>query len=1017
MSNNRLDNIMNLADESIDSFIDISVDALAESDIKFFKLGKAIYKIAHSSINLVRGERESNEFLNFKDVLKKDLKKLKKSNTTDERHLRELLKNMKIFFEGSTLLDYFDKEDELVELLRRNADIDYQSELPKLFVKIVMGRLTELVTAEEWSKYIFTKLNQYATETKQYLKDLIDKQINSDNKVDTVINMLYELMRKIDSMLTSQTLTQSGIKDDSESYLNDFERRLFLDTDSPEINLKSMYVSPRIAENEDLFAADEIMKWYNDWDDYSPTTMFVFGGAGVGKSSLCAKMKYDAENSDSNDKKDFQIPNEKLHICRLRSNIRRIEKQEELSSIRDLIGLLFNIDADKYEFDRDIFVLDGFDEFCVLTKNEKLIKIILDKIAKFVSSDFKIIITSRKSKQYFSDCSLVDSKNVKLINLKWFSSCVKEWCDKYKDLVKSEEIENWCSTFPKKYDNFPKNDEKDKRYEIFCVPVILYISANTKINVDEHNSVGKIYDRAFREIAHRNHGVRQEGMDNFNEDEEEKQRLINWQFTKEAAYQMFLNDTLYISDTRDSKLLNNAKTRTVAVLKERGVSIKTKDIEIPQYLAMFHFARQGNDGTGIEFAHKTVYEYFTAVKLYEDYFAEITADYPENFEKKTDAYGNEITPLENVWTNIIEAFRYKSIDENIFTYLNKINRPVYNGKVDYEGERFDFKMFEKYYVEGMEQRILADLIINKRVKEYVVNCDLLATQMGCAFRNLTWFLTENEFYNKNDGNESKKIREYISYYYSDLNIKNWNLGETNLCNIKLSGVKFSGVNLYKSILSESYLKGISMDHANLSLVNFMNVDLQESELNYSDLCESILDGANLTGAKLIGANLKESQLNDVNLRFANLMNANLYRSNVTKSDLTQAKLIGADLTEANLIGSNFYNADLRKSIFINSELIKADLSRANLEYANMTMANLHSCNLYFANLKHTNFCNANLRLTNLIGANFKNAHLNGAKLKGAKYCCELECKTEFPEGFNPEEHNMIKVDRFGDPII
>ena len=421
MSNNRLDNFMNLADVSIDQFIDISVDALAESDIKFFKLGKAIYKIANSSINLVRGERESNEFLNFKDILKKDLKKLKKSNTTDERHLRELLKNMKIFFEGNTLLDYFDKEDKLVELLRRKANIDYQSELPKSFVKIVMGRLTELVTAEEWSKYILTKLNQYATETKQYLKDLIDKQINSDNKVDTVINMLYELMRKIDSMLVSQTLTKSSIKDDSETYLKDFERRLFLDTDSPEINLKSMYVSPRISENEELFAADEIMKWYNNWDDYSQTTMFVFGGAGVGKSSLCAKMKYDAENSDSNDKKDFHIPNEKLHICRLRSHIRRIENLEELSSIRDLIGLLFNIDVDEYEFDRDIFVLDGFDEFCVLTKNEKLIKIILDKIAKFVSSDFKIIITSRKSKQYFSDCSLVDSKNVKLINLKWFS--------------------------------------------------------------------------------------------------------------------------------------------------------------------------------------------------------------------------------------------------------------------------------------------------------------------------------------------------------------------------------------------------------------------------------------------------------------------------------------------------------------------------------------------------------------------------------------------------------------------
>ena len=96
MSNNRLDNWLDFAEESIEQFIDISVDALAESDIKFFKLGNAFSKMAHPLVNIVRGERESNEFLNFKDVLKKDLKKLKKSNTTDERHLRELLKNMKI---------------------------------------------------------------------------------------------------------------------------------------------------------------------------------------------------------------------------------------------------------------------------------------------------------------------------------------------------------------------------------------------------------------------------------------------------------------------------------------------------------------------------------------------------------------------------------------------------------------------------------------------------------------------------------------------------------------------------------------------------------------------------------------------------------------------------------------------------------------------------------------------------------------------------------------------------------
>ena len=95
-------------------------------------------------------------------------------------------------------------------------------------------------------------------------------------------------------------------------------------------------------------------------------------------------------------------------------------------------------------------MLDGFDEFCVLTQNNNLIGFILDKLTGFSTSDFKILITSRKSEQYFSDYSIERSGNIRTINLKWYSSSVEKWCKKYEKLAHSEEIKDWCRTFPEK---------------------------------------------------------------------------------------------------------------------------------------------------------------------------------------------------------------------------------------------------------------------------------------------------------------------------------------------------------------------------------------------------------------------------------------------------------------------------------------------------------------------------------------------------------------------------------------
>ncbi len=854
MSNERI--------EDVADFIDVSIDELANADIKFFKGIKAIFRVARSGKNVIDGENNT-DFNKFKETLKSELKKLASSPKTDDNHLREILKNMKSFFDDEkSLINYYKNKEELVREIRDNTNIPRESELPKKFADIIIGNITKLVTLDEWSKAIYDEVINYVVTSEKNFKDMYRKQDDTNQLLSNLESMVETITEGINNSFFVPY--PCNIKDDHKSYIEDFQAPLFLDNNEDNskeiITLQQMYVAPYDADSSNRFAYDTINTWYN-LGSSTKRTMFVFGDAGVGKSSLCSKIIYDAYNNRSD--KEFCIPADKLHICRLRSKIKEIE-EAKINNVNDFLGILFEFK--KYEFDNDLFVLDGFDELCVLIKNKFLINTIITKLKQF-RGNCKILITSRNSEEYFNENILKSSDKIKILNIKWKPSNINIWCKKYAELTSSEAIRNWCKDFPEKYNKFPKDDE---RREIFCVPIILYISAKAEIDVEEHNSVGKIYDEAFRTIAHRDYSELQEGMDNFNEDEEEKQRLINWQFTKEVAYQMCLHDTLSISNTRDSLLLDNAKERTVVLLEEKhNIIISTKDIEIPQYLAMFHFARPGKDGEGIEFAHKTVYEYFTAVKLYEDYFAYINSDYPEPADYKS---------LEEVWTNIIEAFRYKKIPEEIFAYLNKMERPAYNGKVQEDSKKkFDYKKFERHYIEGMKCCVLSALPIGRPVNEYRLMCEwkiegnklvgkyyFVTTQIGCAFRNLTWFLSEHGYCNIEGINECTNISELTSEYYSDLNLENWNLNNarfidrTILYNAKLKNAKlvcgsFIGAGLINAHLEGAKLTNVSMSKSDLMMTNLKNTDLTGADLRGADLKGADFTGAIMTNADLTGA--------------------------------------------------------------------------------------------------------------------------------------------------------------------
>ena len=671
---------------------------------------------------------------------------------------------------------------------------------------------------------------------------LIEK--NSAN-IETNFSDIKNQIENLSNFFKAQ-VKSSCISDDLYEYIKSYNRPLFLEDDTG-VSLGSVYVDPVIEGTENRIT-DEIYDWYEYGDE---KILIVKGAAGIGKTSLVSRLI--ADTYGDSDTPNNLNENEVYPII-LRKHYSKFDNIDAQRMPIEVFEKILNVT--EMNLDNSLIILDGLDELTLLSTEfncNEFLKNLSIELERF--SNTKVLITSRPMDKISKNI-----KNVEIKHIVWEKDQILAWCENFKNASEKDSEKNWCKTFIDNYDELDKNDPDGNKTDIFKAPVILYLACHSDSQISANETIGEFYDRVFRAIASRDHLRRQSAIVPIIE-ESKKANIINWQFTKELAYQMFLHDTLILSD---SELIKNAEKRTIEVLKEKRPDIVAdkKDFEIDKlkYLAVTHFAKETTNKMGIEFAHKTVYEYFTAVKLYEDYFAEITEDYPEPNE--------DHEMLEKVWTNIIEAFRYKSIKhENItiFNYLNKMERPIYNGTSEDEGKDFNFEKFEHYFVEGMEQRILADLEIKSRVKEYINSDALLTTQIGCAFSNLTWFLSGHGYYNEENNDECKRFGELVSIYCGYFNLKNWKLSGVGLSGADLIGADLSGANLFEAHLSRANLFEAHLSKANLSEANLFEANLSGADLIGADLSVADLSRANLIYADLSGADLRAEYLSGANL--------------------------------------------------------------------------------------------------------------------------------------------------------
>lgn len=785
-------------------------------------------------------------------------------------------------------------------------------------------------------------------------EDILKAGEIKDTTIRQATRVIETLKPEIQKLLSEQRENQQPkiiqIQSDNRIYLERFSERLFLEEKNSTVTLQNMYIPPFEKESMGTASAS-IREWFNTTE--SPC-MVLYGNAGIGKSSLISKILADANGITELQMREFDFMPDQICTSELRNHCDAFRQWLQNASVDETICRLFAVEkaADLYG---KLLILDGFDELTVLIPEFHS-----NKAAEFIESlvltcdELRILITTREG--YF-DLRQIDESARKLIAEKviiWNDSHVNAWCERYSQL--SEAKQPWCIQFKNDYETYQKEKHpEDARQDIFCIPIILYLSCATELELKKEQTIGQIYDYAFRQISLREHIKLQKKSDPLRRCKTDQDlRIIHWQYAKELAYQMFLRGTQDLLDDPSSDDpralgLQNAKERTKIVLQDR-IEVSDEDLESTQFQAVFPFSESGTC-SGITFAHKTVYEYFTAVKLYEDYFSKFNRTY---FKDHAD------TKIEDVMSSFVEAFRYKELSYDIIQYLCKLEKPAFVGVADHtpnsDETYFCFEEFAKTYSSGMEQLFFSEYNLAPRIEEYIApeQKDVpINAQLSLAFCNLTWFLTGHGYINPNG--ISKGIADLISARFMNVNLSQWILSEAEMAE----------ANLKNAVLEDTDLHGANLKGANLQKAILKRANLKGANLEGADLRGAILQGAILYGANLEDANLQNADLRDVNLKDANL---------------EDAQLDGTILENSNLIGAILYRAQLTFAQLTNADLSNSSLISANMRYIHLAGANLQGANLGRANLEHMEW--------------------EGADFEGAIFYSNEPYNTIFPDEFN-----------------
>lgn len=687
------------------------------------------------------------------------------------------------------LLKLLDEKMVSVESIQTCLQSIANRPIDEKFCKSFLLQMNEEIAKNQGlTNWIFVNTNQ---EILRYLK--------SDVFVNEILTVLGSYVKDLNNTnynsLTPNSqkqLTDIVLQDDKQYYLNKWKARLFLHTregDKP-LTLENTFISPEYKyykekENDNL---------YNDLEDKlksfikenGENILSIFGVPGMGKTSIVAYLA----NTYSNNNKFIFLKFKSLNDY-IKGN-RRL-----LKGICELLGCL------ERDLKKHVLVLDGFDELKTDYNKQELLRTFFLDIKDII--EFKVIITSRIN---YIDNSLLKGMSKNSIELIQYS---ERKISDYQENILGMPLYN-CVLISK---------------EIVGIPVILYMALTVGIDISEENSKCELYEKIFslESGIWDRFGSYDNGAHLVEYDKDKLHRLMQL-----LAFEMFEN-------SEQSICMNEYKQIVNKVFKEEVDSNIVFD---------FPISNMYEESNGIEFVHKSIYEFFVAEYIYQ----EIIWAYETSEKKKLASVLGKTLKRNKITPEISEYLEHKITDiiDKDF-YIDTFKLMCRDGMTYY----FDEKM------------------------RRIIDCE------------------RNVFYNVLEILHFFDISKYKIYIGNMDDLKYYCQPRINFSGVLFfDGDEFTDAEIARNLYSKiSNVKLNAM--VNLKRVNLILANLRDAILVVTNLRDAELSFADFTGAKLIG-----SVLTGANLREAILREADL-----SKTLLNQVNLVGADITGAILTKTVF----------------------------------------------------------------------------------------------------------------
>lgn len=441
------------------------------------------------------------------------------------------------------------------------------------------------------------------------IKDLSSKVNSHDNEISELQSDLESLKKQV--KITPQN--KVDITDDTNKYLDFYNKKLFLETDC-DIKLSDIYIKLKYKiitaeQSGDLF---EIVKMFihRTGDFFKVTTnskvLFIFGKPGSGKSSF---VSYIAKHKN-------ELCNN-LYIIRLREMTKR-----QILSNSHLLGIADYLNCSISNLKNAVLVLDGLDEISAIY-DRNFVSYIKELIKDCNNKNIILIITTRDG--YFDYYNELDEFTSRVDIALWDTEDLNNWKDNYlkfhpdyKEVIES---------------NIKILSEKNSYANIFSIPILFYMANAKRVKIEKHHTINSLYDEIFSDV-----------FDNRKHDptlyynlNDLITRNLARQIAKEIAFSMHITGQLIYSQGNDPYIIPERVTEALKIAfqicekKDKNTYLteadKKKISEL--YALSFYYQRSNSDYYAVEFAHKTIAEYFIADKIVEMLF-EINS---ENYEK------------------------------------------------------------------------------------------------------------------------------------------------------------------------------------------------------------------------------------------------------------------------------------------------------------------------------------------------------------------------------------------------